>query len=58
MKQIATGNRNGKVASKVAKVLELPPPMNIKALTKSPSSSHLVFFNTDSLIGIFQFPIL
>ncbi|VDO43375.1 unnamed protein product, partial [Onchocerca flexuosa] len=51
MKQIAIGNRNGKVANVAEKALELPPPMNIQAMTKSPSSPHLVFFNIDSLIA-------
>uniref|UniRef100_A0A1I7VUE0 WD repeat-containing protein 7 n=1 Tax=Loa loa TaxID=7209 RepID=A0A1I7VUE0_LOALO len=51
MKQIATGNRDGKVASTTEKVLELPAPMNIQSMTKEPSSSHLVFFNIDSLIA-------
>lgn len=53
MKQIAIGNRDGKVANVTEKALELPPPMNIQAMTKSPSSPHLVFFNIDSLIGTF-----
>lgn len=53
MKQIATGNRDGKVTSTTEKVLELPPPMNIQAMTKTPNSPHLVFFNIDSLIGTF-----
>ncbi|VDK71899.1 unnamed protein product [Onchocerca ochengi] len=51
MKQIAIGNRDGKVANVTEKALELPPPMNIQAMTKSPSSPHLVFFNIDSLIA-------
>ncbi|VBB32022.1 unnamed protein product, partial [Acanthocheilonema viteae] len=51
MKQIATGNRDGKVTSTVEKVLELPPPMNIQAMAKAPNSPHLVFFNIDSLIA-------
>ncbi|CAG9537565.1 unnamed protein product [Cercopithifilaria johnstoni] len=51
MKQIATGNRDGKVASTAEKVLELPPPMNIQAMAKAPSSPHLVFFNVDSLVA-------
>uniref|UniRef100_A0A915Q1S3 Anaphase-promoting complex subunit 4 WD40 domain-containing protein n=1 Tax=Setaria digitata TaxID=48799 RepID=A0A915Q1S3_9BILA len=51
VKQIATGNRDGKVANTTEKVLELPPPMSIRAMTKSPSSPHLVFFNIDSLIA-------
>ncbi|VDM11954.1 unnamed protein product [Wuchereria bancrofti] len=51
MKQIATGNRDGKVANTAEKVLELPPPMNIQAMTKASSSPHLVFFNVDSLIA-------
>nr|CTP81986.1 BMA-RBC-2 [Brugia malayi] len=51
MKQIATGNRDGKVTNTAEKVLELPPPMNIQAMTKASSSPHLVFFNVDSLIA-------
>lgn len=53
MKQIATGNRDGKVVNTAEKVLEMPPPMSIQAMTKAPSSPHLVFFNIDSLIGTF-----
>lgn len=55
MKQIATGNKDGKVANTAEKVLELPPPMNIQAMAKFPSSPHLIFFNIDSLIGTLQF---
>uniref|UniRef100_A0A0R3RSS2 WD_REPEATS_REGION domain-containing protein n=1 Tax=Elaeophora elaphi TaxID=1147741 RepID=A0A0R3RSS2_9BILA len=51
MKQIAIGNRDGKVASTAEKVLELPPPMNIQAMTKAPNSPHLIYFNVDSLIA-------
>ncbi|VDK82216.1 unnamed protein product [Litomosoides sigmodontis] len=51
MKQIATGNRDGKITNTTEKVLELPPPMNIQAMSKTPNSPHLIFFNIDSLIA-------
>ncbi|KAM3722833.1 WD repeat-containing protein [Dirofilaria immitis] len=51
MKQIAIGNRDEKVEKTEEKALELPPPMNIQAMTKAPNSAHLVFFNIDSLIA-------
>lgn len=54
MKQIATGGRDGKIANTTEKVLELPPPMNIQAINKTPNSPHLVFFNVDSLIGLYH----
>ncbi|VDN07727.1 unnamed protein product [Thelazia callipaeda] len=35
MKQIATGGRDGKIANTTEKVLELPPPMNVKTMNKA-----------------------